>query len=172
MCRGGGFLEHCPLLGPAAGATLAALHRPNPFFAFGVGVSYSRAGADPEDGLVESELYAVGARGRVYFHEEGAFDPYLELELGYGSLTTTFATAGARTEDSAFGPMARVGGGLDFVVLTNLELGGAVGFTHLLLERGEHCTKEACARGGAPGGAMVGALAVGLRATVVLGAPL
>jgi hypothetical protein len=124
-------------------------------------------------GLLDGELFSVGAFGRVYFYEEGAFDPYLELELGYGSLSTTFTnTSGAHTEDSAFGPMARVGGGLDFVVLKNLELGGAVGFTHLLLERGKRCTSEGCARGSAPGGAMMGALTVGLRATVAFGAPL
>jgi len=166
MCRGGGFLERCTLLEPAVGATLAALHRPNPFFAFGVGVSYSRAGADPEDGLVESELYAVGARGRVYFHEEGAFDPYLELELGYGSLRPTFVeVSGARRVDSVFGPRARVGGGIDFSVLPSLRLGGNVGFTYLLLGHATGCVSSSCP----PNAAMAGALGVGLHATVVLG---
>ena len=164
MCPGGVFLEPCTLLGPAVGATLAALHRPNPFFAFGVGVSYSRAGADQEDGLVESELYAVGARGRVYFHEEGAFDPYLELELGYGSLRTTFVeVSGARRVDSVFGPSARVGGGLDFSVLPSLRLGGSVGFTYLSLGTG--CVSSSCP----PSAAMAGAFGVGLHATVLLG---
>jgi hypothetical protein len=173
-CQSGAAAEPCRALVPAFGAGLVALYRPYPYFSFGAGFSFSRASATHhDDGLLDGELFSVGAFGRVYFYEEGAFDPYLELELGYGSLTTTFTSpSGARAEDSAFGPVARVGGGLDFAVLTNLELGGAIGFTHLLLERGEHCEVAGCARGGAPAGAMLGALAFGLRATVVFGAPL
>lgn len=172
-CQSGPAAEPCRALVPAVGAGLVALYRPYPYFSFGAGFSYSRANATAHgDGLLDGELFSIGAVGRVYVYEEGAFDPYLELELGYGSLTTTFTTEGARYEESAFGPLARVGGGLDFVVLANLELGGAVGFTHLLLERGERCAAEYCARGSAPGGAMVGAFTAGLRATVILGAPL
>ncbi len=158
---------------PAFGAGLVGLYRPYPYFSFGAGFSYSRANETYDGGLLDGELFSVGAFGRVYFYEEGVFDPYLELELGYGSLTTTFTSSdGGRSEDSAFGPLARVGGGLDFLVLPNLELGGSVGFTHLLLDRGEHCNIEVCEQGSAPGGAMLGALTVGLRATVALGASL
>ena len=172
-CQSGAAAEHCRALVPAVGAGFIALYRPYPYFSFGAGFSYARATATHADGLLDGELLSLGAWGRVYFYEEGAFDPYLELELGYGSHTTTLSGVdGERTEDSAFGPMTRVGGGLDVAVLTHLELGAAVGFTHLLIERGEHCGLEGCARGGAPGGAMLGALALGLRATVLLGAPL
>ena len=172
-CQSGAAAEPCRALVPAIGAGFTALYRPYPYFSFGAGFSYARATATPPAGLLDGELFSVGAWGRVYFYEEGAFDPYLELELGYGSHTTALsAPGGARTEDSAFGPMTRVGGGLDFAVLTHLELGAAVGFTHLLVERGEHCGMEGCARGSAPNGAILGALALGLRATVLLGAPL
>jgi hypothetical protein len=172
-CQSGAPAERCRALVPAVGAGFAALYRPYPYFSFGTGFSYARANATHAGGLLDGELLSLGAWGRVYFYEEGAFDPYLELELGYGSHTTTFSgKGGTRSEDSAFGPMSRVGGGVDFMMLENLELGGAVGFTHLLIERGEHCGANGCIRGSAPGGAMLGALAVGLRATVLLGAPL
>jgi hypothetical protein len=159
-------VERCAALAPAAGAALLALHRPNPFFAFGAAVSYARSNALHDDGRFEGELFAVGALGRVYFHEEGPFDPYLELELGYGSLSTTFVEAsGARREDAAFGPNARVGGGLEFSVLPSLRLGGSLGFSQLLFDHGAACRAESCA----PAGPMVGALGLGLRATVLFG---
>lgn len=165
-CWGDVFLERCTMLDPAVGATLVALHRPSPFFAFGVGASYSRAGADGEDGSNGSELFNAGAWGRVYFHEEGAFDPYLELELGYVSLRTTFVeVSGAQRVDSVFGPSARVGGGIDLSVLPSLRLGGSVGFSYLMLGRGTECVSASCP----PSFAMTGALGAGLRATVLLG---
>jgi len=169
-CRDDVFAERCTLLAPAVGATLVALHRPNPFFAFGAGVSYSRSSATQGDGLLEGETFAVGAWGRVYFQEEGAFDPYLELELGYGSLETTFVDASsARREDAAFGPNARVGGGLDFSVLPALRLGASFGFSHLFFAQVTDSCAPRCATGGEPSGAMVGALGFGLRATVLFG---
>jgi hypothetical protein len=171
-CQAGPGAERCRALAPAYGAGLTALHRAYPYFAFGGAVSYARAQSRASAGSLEGALIAAGAVGRVYLYEEGAFDPYLELELGYGSLRTTLVDHdGARREDRAFGPMARVAGGLDFIVLPALELGGALGFTHLLLERGEQCAAGSCVSGGAPSGAMVGALAFGLRAKLVLGAP-
>jgi hypothetical protein len=172
-CQSGAEAERCAALAPALGAGLAALYRQNPYFAFGAGVSFSRASSAYAGGVLDGETFAVGAVGRVYLYEEGAFDPYLELELGYGSLRTTLVGAGgARYEDAAFGPTARVGGGLDFVVMPSLELGAALGFSHLLLERGEECARGRCTAGSAPSGAMVGALVLGLRATVLLGKPL
>jgi hypothetical protein len=172
-CQSGADAERCAALAPALGAGLLALYRQNPYFAFGAAFSFSRSSSAQAGGLLDGETLAIGAVGRVYLYEEGAFDPYLELELGYGSLRTTLVSAGgARYEDSAFGPSARVGGGLDFVVLPSLELGAAVGFSHLLLERGRACQGERCTAGSAPSAAMVGALTLGLRATVLLGKPL
>jgi len=172
-CRSGPDAERCSALAPAFGAGFSLLYRSVPYFAFGGTLSYARSRSVAADGTLAGELLGVGASGRVYLHEEGAFDPYVELELGYGSLRTTFVeNAGVRSDDRAFGPLARVGGGLDFVVLPALELGAALGFTHLLLERGEHCAAETCVSGGAPSAAMAGALVFGLRAKLVLGAPL
>ncbi|HEX6765634.1 MAG TPA: hypothetical protein VF103_09160 [Polyangiaceae bacterium] len=168
-CQSGVDAERCTALSPAIGAGLSALYRENPYFAFGAGVGYSRSSGARLGGVLDGEAFTIGALGRVYLYEEGAFDPYLELELGYGSLRTTLVSGGARYEHAAFGPAARVGGGMDFSVLPILELGMAVGFSHLLLERGETCAARGCAAGSAPSGAMVGSLMLGLRATVLLG---
>jgi hypothetical protein len=172
-CRSGGGAERCAALVPALGAGFAGLYRPYPYFAFGAALTYSRAGHTRVDGALDAEHVELAARGRVYLYEEGAFDPYLELDLGYGSLRTSFVTVGgARYEDAAFGSTARIGGGLDFFVLPSLELGVAASFMHLLAPRGERCVADRCTAGNAPEGAMVGALALGVRATLLLGEPL
>jgi hypothetical protein len=173
-CQSGKGRARCAALDPALGGGVAALYRQNPYFAFGAGVAYSRTTTTAHaEGALEGEMFGVGAHGHVYLYETGAFDPYLELELGYGSLRTTLVTVGgARYEDAAFGPKARVGGGADFVVLPWLSLGGAFGFEHLLFERGERCAAERCVAGSAPSGAMVGALVFGLRMTLTVGDPL
>jgi hypothetical protein len=172
-CRDGRHAGRCTALAPALAAGVAALHRPVPYFAYGGGLSVAQANGATTEGRVTGELVAGGAIGRAYFYESGVFDPYLELELGYGSFRTALARgSGAREQASAFGPMARVGGGMDFVVMPALELGGVVAFRHLLLERGAVCEAGACRGSEVPSGAMLGALVVGLRATLVLGAPL
>src|SRR5262249_36821505 len=152
-------------LGPALGGGVVALYRIVPYFAFGGSFSYSRTSGVTRSGALDGTLVAGGAAGRVYFYEEGVFDPYLELVLGFGSLTTTLVpTERARSADSAFGPMARVGGGLDFVVLPALTVGGAVAFGELVFERGEHCATGACDIGDPTSGAMAGAFVFGLHA--------
>jgi hypothetical protein len=173
-CQSGANRARCAALDPALGGGFAALYRQNPYFAFGAGVAYSRATTRAHaEGALDGEMFGIGAHGRVYLYETGAFDPYLELELGYGSLRTTLVTVGgARYEDAAFGPKARVGGGADFVVLPWLSLGGAAGFEHLLFERGERCAAERCVAGSAPSGAMLGALVFGLRIKLTAGDPL
>jgi hypothetical protein len=110
-CEGGGAMGRCTALDPAVGGGLAALYRQNPYFAFGAGVAYARSSGSHVRGALDGEILRLGAEGRVYLYEFGAFDPYLELELGYGSLRTTLVTVeGAHYEDAAFGPTARVGG--------------------------------------------------------------
>jgi hypothetical protein len=172
-CQDGPASERCRALTPALATGFALLYRPYPYFAFGASGSYARSNGTSAVGPLDGEMFAFGASGRVYLYESGAFDPYLELELGYGSFSTTLvATGSAREQDSAFGPSARVGGGLDFVVLPALELGAAVGFSRLFLERGEHCASGLCTAGGGPGAAMVGSLVFALSAKLVLGEPL
>jgi hypothetical protein len=149
------------------------LHRPVPYFAFGGAFAYARARSVGDAGPLAGELFAGGAVGRVHLYEAGGFDPYLELELGYGRLRTTLRPASSERHDQlAFGPMARASGGFDFVVTPALVLGGAVGFRHLVLARGSECARGGCRSGGPPGGATLGGLVFGLRATLALGAPL
>ncbi|HEX6765174.1 MAG TPA: hypothetical protein VF103_06840 [Polyangiaceae bacterium] len=171
LCEGGPGAEPCAALGPAFGGSLTALYRIYPYFAFGARASYFRSKGSVRDAsALGGEVFDGAAAGRVYFYEAGAFDPYLELDLGYASLDTSFADAsGKRYELSAFGPTARVSGGLDFVVAESFELGGSFAFSHLLLAKGHRCDTTQCDNGSAPYGAAVGALTLSLHATLTLG---
>jgi hypothetical protein len=174
LCEGGPGAEPCAALGPAFGGSLSGFYRIYPYFAFGARASYFRSrGSARGESALGGEVIDGAAAGRVYFYESGAFDPYLELDLGYGSLDTSFVDAsGKRHQLSAFGPTARVSGGLDFVVSESLELGGSFAFSHLLLANGRRCETTQCDYGSTPYGAAVGAVTLSLHATLTLGEPL
>jgi hypothetical protein len=174
LCEGGPGAEPCAALGPALGGSLSGLYRIYPYFAFGARASYFRSsGSAGGESALGGEVIDGAAAGRVYFYESGAFDPYLELDLGYGSLDTSFVDAGGKRHQlSAFGPTARVSGGLDFVVSESLEVGGSFAFSHLVLASGQRCETTQCDNGSTPYGAAVGALALSLHATLTLGEPL
>lgn len=172
-CGDGSAGERCRALGAALGGALVALYRPNPYFSFGAGVSYRRsAERHTAEGPLSGNALGIGADARVYLYEEGVFDPYLELHLGYAWLRTALFVEGTRVEEAAFGPEARVGGGVEFVASSSLRLGGAIGSSHLFLARGERCVERRCIAGGAPGAAALSSFEIGLRASLLFGKPL
>jgi hypothetical protein len=173
-CAGGDGRERCEALGPGLGLGVAALYRANPYFAFGGAVTAARRGGRLSGaGELSGEELGLFLLGRVYLLEEGDLDPYLELALGWSSFrTTTSYLGGARFEDSAFGPSARAGGGVDYVVSDDVRLGVGAALGALVLGRTERCGAGICETGSATGGAMNGALVASLRLTWLLGDPL
>lgn len=123
----------CAPTGPALGAELTALYRPSSYFAFGPNAAYSVARGHGTS-AASTRLLSLGVSARVYLLESGAFDPYLEAVFGCGSLTTRFSSAPTRTtEESAFGPLGRAGGGIGWFLSPSVKLGMTAGFTTLLL---------------------------------------
>ena len=165
---------HCDALGPSYGLGVSALYRPSPYFGFGGTATYARTGSALAGvGSLRAEAVGLGVVMRVYLLERGALDPYLELALGYGSFQTAFVEPdGARARDSAFGPSARAGGGLDYVTSESWRIGFAAGFSSLVLGRREQCRAGFCELGTATSAAMTGALVASLRVTLLLGDPL
>ena len=92
------------------GGALAALHRTDPFFAWGGEGHY----LETSDAALPSGTWRrtleLSVLGRVYLLEEGSLDPYLELALGYGWELERW-TAQGPASNSRRGPSARVGGG-------------------------------------------------------------
>jgi hypothetical protein len=173
-CEDGAGRERCEALGPGLGFGVSALYRPNPYFGFGGGVTYARSGGRLSGlGSLSGEALGLGLAGRVYLLEKGDLDPYLELLLGWSSFRTTLDDpSSARVEDSAFGPRARAGGGIDYVVSDSVRIGMAAGMSLLVFGRREHCAAGRCELGTPTGGAMNGALVGSLRVTFLLGNPL
>jgi hypothetical protein len=182
-CVGGAGSERCRALGPAFGAGVFALYRPTPYFAFGGLFSYSwstgtlpAAGAQAtgpaETAEVSTENWGLSLAGRVYLLEAGYLDPYLELCFGYASFRTTFSAAGSRSEDAAFGPSARAGGGVDAVLAEGLRLGVAGGYSELVFGRGERCRAGGCSVTSPAGGAVRGGWLGSVRVTLLFGDPL
>ena len=123
----------CAPTGPAFGGELTALYRPSSYFAFGPSGGYSVARSHGTNDA-STRLLSFGVSARVYLLEAGAFDPYLESLFGCGSLTTSITSAPGRTmEETAFGPLGRVGGGIGWFLTPSVKLGMTAGFTALLL---------------------------------------
>jgi hypothetical protein len=136
LCSSASVRDPCAALGPALGGELATLYRPTPYFAFGASASYSVAHGSVSGTPLSAKTLALGVSARVYLLESGELDPYLEALIGWGSLTTTLAPPGRPAQDdSAFGPLGRTGGGIDWMVSPRLKLGATAGLNVLLLEQ-------------------------------------
>jgi hypothetical protein len=173
-CEEGANRARCQALGPGFGFGLSALHRPNPYFAFGGAATYTRSGGGlPGAGSVSAHAVGFGLVGRVYLLEKGALDPYLELSLGWSAHRTSLNSAGSPpSEEAAFGPAARAGGGVDYVAADALKIGVAAGLNTLVFATHERCEAGRCELGSATGAAVSGGLVAALRVTLALGDPL
>src|SRR6187399_587451 len=116
LCNDGSARDGCDAPGPALGGELATLYRPTPYFAFGASASYAVAQGSLSGAPLSAKTLALGVSARVYLLESGALDPYLEALIGWGSLTTTLTPPGGLAQsESAFGPLGRTGGGIDWL---------------------------------------------------------
>jgi hypothetical protein len=169
-CEEGAGRARCDELGPSFGGELSALYRPTPYFAFGATAGYGVARGSVSGGALAATTLTLGVAARVYLLETGELDPYLDALFGWGALTTTLeAPNGLRDTDSAYGPLGRAGGGVDWMLSPTVKLGFNAGFMALLLARGERCHAGYCSDGPAVGGAMSGALTAGLELGILLG---
>jgi hypothetical protein len=103
--------------------------------------------------------WELAAVGRVYLFESGAFDPYLELGLGYAVDRAEGARAGSH------GPSARAGGGLDWVIVSPLRLGAHAAYRERVEWPSRPCAAGCRAR-------LEGGLLAGLALTLAWGDPL
>jgi len=135
FCSSGSARDSCAALGPALGGELSTLYRPTPYFAFGASASYAVAHGALSGARLSAKSLALGISARVYLLEAGELDPYLEALLGWGSLTTTLTPPGGLAQsESAFGPLGRSGGGIDWLVSPRVKVGITAGLGVLLLE--------------------------------------
>jgi hypothetical protein len=155
----------CLTVGAGSGVDAALLYRVSPFFAFGAEGVLSGFGGGGHGALSPAGGGArfFGVVGRVYFADDGAWDPYVALTLGAGTLDLRGATP--NTRDSTTGLGARVAGGIDYVFASHFRIGPAASFAHWIAWSEQGCRGDICSDGPAVYGRLLGFATLGLRVT-------
>ncbi|MES1186045.1 MAG: hypothetical protein ABUL60_19690 [Myxococcales bacterium] len=154
----------CLTVSPGSGLDATLLYRVGPFFAFGLegaASGFSRRGQGALSGAGGAARF-FGVVGRVYFAEQGLWDPYLALTLGAGTLELA-GTESARVSVSGLG--GRVAGGLDFLLGSHFRVGPSASFAHWLAWRESNCSTGVCRDQAAAYGRLLGFATLGVRLT-------
>ena len=127
----------------------SALWRVSPYFAFGATLSALSFGFHPSasSGLHHASAHGVfgGLLGRVYFLDHGPVEPYLELGLGGGSITTSAREADdVQYDETAVGSALRVGGAIEFYLSRHVRLGPAFDWTRFDVAHVHRCAGSDC----------------------------
>lgn len=152
-------------MSPGSGVDMALLYRVGPFFAVGAEGAVSGFAARGDGGLSGAGGSArfLGVVGRVYFADEGAWDPYLALTLGAGALQLGASADDARVSTSGLG--GRVAGGVDYVLGTHFRLGPTASFAHWVAWSEQSCNGNVCRDQRAAYGRLLGFATLGFRLT-------
>lgn len=163
----------CRTVSPGPGVDLLLLYRAYPFFAVGGEAALGGFGGGrggPWSNLGGGARF-IGVAGRVYFAQDGAWDPYLALTLGAGSLTLKSDEALATGERTS-GLGGRIAGGLDYLLGSHLRVGATASFTHWVAYREQRCGAYGCREEPLFYGRLLGFATLGLRVTASFGAVL
>ena len=159
----------CSSVHPSGGVDLAFVYRVTPFF--GVGLEGVVSGLRGDGGgplsAAGGSVRFGGVLGRVYFADGGAWDPYLALTLGAGTLTLPDPQGDSRAATTGLG--ARVAGGVDYLLGSHLRLGPTAGFAHWLAWSEQDCARDVCRRQSLAYGRLLGFATLGLRLTGTFG---
>jgi hypothetical protein len=154
----------CLTVGPGTGVEVALLYRVGPFFAVG-GEGVLSGFATPTHGVLSragGDARFFGVVGRVYFADHGAWDPYVALTLGVGTLALR---GGASERESTSGLGGRVAGGIDYVVSSHWRLGPTASFAHWVAWSEATCSGDVCRDEPAIYGRLLGFATLGFRLT-------
>jgi len=155
----------CLTVSPGSGVDVALLYRVVPFFAVGAEGIVSSFAARGAGALSRTGGGArfFGVVGRVYFADEGAWDPYLALTLGAGALQ--LRGHGDDTHVSTTGLGGRVAGGVDYVFGSHFRLGPTASFAHWVAWSEQSCAADICSDQPAVYGRLLGFASLGVRLT-------
>ncbi len=164
---GAGSLDDraCLTLAPGSGIEAALLYRVTPFFAVGGEGVVSGFAETGDSALTRTGGGArfLGVVGRVYFADEGAWDPYLALTLGGGTLKLQGAPTDAHVSTSGLG--GRVAGGIDYLFGSHFRLGPTASFAHWVAWSEQTCSASVCREQRAAYGRLLGFATLGFRLT-------
>jgi hypothetical protein len=162
----------CPSFTAGTEIGLTLLLRPTPYFAFGANARRFAFGLGGSTSFGEAHGSALflGLAGRVYFLDAGFVDPYLELDLGGGSLSLEVNGTARVEERVPFAFAARSAAGVDFMLTSWLRLGSFLALTRFLPTSVAHCEALGCsARSTGSAWLALGATSLGVRLTFASG---
>jgi hypothetical protein len=158
----------CQSVSPGSGVDFALLYRVGPFFAVGgegavSGFSGRGSGALSAAG---GAARFFGVAGRLYFADDGPWDPYVALTLGAGTLELRGREDAPVTTTGLGG---RVAGGVDYAFGSHLRLGPTASFAHWVAWTEQQCHADVCRDQPAAYGKLLGFATLGFRVTGSLG---
>ncbi|HET9932269.1 MAG TPA: hypothetical protein VFQ35_16310 [Polyangiaceae bacterium] len=156
--------------GPELG--LVGLMRPLPHFAFGASARRATFSAKPAEDTwrTSATMSLFSVVGRVYAFEGGRFDPYLELDLGAGSLGVEVTGHGAHKEEALFSPAVRSVLGVDVVLSGWLRAGAFLAYARYFPGTVSFCSDLGCgAVAASNSGLTLGSLSLGVEVGLVGG---
>lgn len=141
----------CNGLSAGLGGGGSVLWRASPYFAFGGTAAALSFGFHPpvSSGLHHASAHGVfvAVLGRVYFLDHGPVEPYLELGLGGGSVTTSARESDqVQYDESAVGSALRVGFAIEFYLSGHVRLGPAFDWTRFDVAHVNRCAGPECVR--------------------------
>ncbi|HYP88583.1 MAG TPA: hypothetical protein VEQ59_10525, partial [Polyangiaceae bacterium] len=160
----------CLTVAAGSGVDLAFTYRIAPFFAFGAEAAFSGFGGGAAGPLsrASGDARFFGVVGRVYFADDGVWDPYLALTVGAGALALRAAETSDASEATK-GMGARVAGGIDYVLGSHVRIGPAASFAHWVAWSEASCAGGVCRDEPALYGKLLGFATLGIRLTASVG---
>jgi len=168
--------NRCDGVGGGLGIEFSALWRVSPYFAWGGTLAIGGLRYDPPSRLAIRNAGAaaafIGLLGRVYFIDEGSFDPYLELGLGGGAM----ATSGREADDVIYdhtsqGGAVRAAAGIDFYLSRTLRLGPSLSWTRIFVDNVRRCKSGggSCTDLSTDDGYLAGHVDLSVKLTIMIG---
>lgn len=167
--------DPCRDLNYGFGAELDALWRMSGHWAIGARLEYTHFAWDaglafgPQAGGGAGRWPFVGLEGRGYLFDEGAFDPYLGVALGWGFLSMGWREGGAEPAAKRESLATVVSAGATWWVSGHLRLGPSLSFLFQPFGGAEYCNGGVCLDGSALGRVPNRALRLGITVTFGVG---
>ena len=167
--------DPCRALGPVFGAEAQALWRLSGHWAIGARAEYSqfdwdaRLALGPQAGGGSGRWPFVGLEGRGYLFDEGAFDPYLGVALGWGFLALGWREGGAEPSIRRESLATAISAGATWWVSAHMKVGPNLTFLWQPFGGVERCEGGVCLDGSGLGRVPNRALRLGITVSFGVG---
>lgn len=139
--------QHCAGAAKEPSLGGAVLWRITPYFALGGVADLRKFTIEPNNQELEEltvSAHFIGLVGRVYFLDEGSWDPYAELAWGHSIVSAEYAKKEPDEDTPSYKEISSGNGvkatfGVDFYISENIRIGPSLSYTQLLEADGGRC---------------------------------